>query len=139
MAGAQQNNGNVGLFMLDTKQQLWFTTQTSPGGDWAAWCGPDWMNAPSLEVIAASQQGGSLGAQLWALTGNNMLMSTYQQSPGGTWEPWTPKWQSAPPLSGIAACQQNNGCVQLWGLDLGLNLHSITQISPGGNWNNWQP
>jgi hypothetical protein len=49
-----------------------------------------WMNAPPLMQIAASQQGGSRGAQVWGITDGEHLISNYQVSPGGNWTGWTP-------------------------------------------------
>jgi hypothetical protein len=143
VAGAQQNNGNVGLWMLDQKQQLWFTSQTSPGGNWQNWSGPNWNNAPKLQMMAAAQQGGSRGAQLWGIDQDGLINTTYQETPGGRWSGWVGSgWSgtgAGPQAVQLAAAQQNNGCVQLWAIDPNRNLHTITQQSPGGNWNAWQP
>ena len=34
----------------------------------------------------------------------------------------------------MAACQQNNGCVQFWLLDQRQQIWGASQTSPGGNW-----
>ena len=56
-----------------------------------------WYNAPRLMQIAASQQGGSRGAQVWGVTDGYGLISIYQEAPGGTWSGWSgPGWENAP-------------------------------------------
>ena len=93
-----------------------------------------WNNAPRLMQIAASQQGGSRGAQVWGLTDKYDLVSTYQETPGGSWSPWSdPGWANAPgSLQQIAACQQNDGRCQLFATDSDQQLWTIWQTSPGG-------
>jgi hypothetical protein len=140
LAAAQQNNGCVQFFALDMKLQLWTTAQSAPGGDWTAWSGPNWNNAPKgMTRIAASQQGGNRGAQLWGITEDKGLATCYQQSPGGNWSGWK-TWRATPQNSQIidlTAAQQNDGRVQLWALDTKLQLWSWYQTSPGGNWTAW--
>ena len=114
--------------------------QTSPGGDWTGWAGPNWGGAPQLQSIAASQQGGTRGAQLWGTDENNALWSIYQVSPGGGWSAWDgPNWLGATTLTQLAACQQNDGRVELWGIDMNLAVKTIWQTSPGGDWSGWTP
>ena len=140
LAAAQQNDGRVQLWGLDQREQLWSVWQTSPGGGWTAWSGPNWGGSQTLKTLAASQQGGPRGAQLWATDQNNQVWSTYQETAGGGWALWIgPNWAGAPPFLQMAAAQQNNGCVQVWGIDASLSLKSITQNSPGGGWGNWGP
>lgn len=140
VAAAQQNDGRVQLWALDQKLQLWSAWQTSPGGDWTGWAGPNWNQAPKLQSIAASQQGGSRGAQLWGTDQDNALWSTYQVTPGGNWSGWLgPNWENATSFLQLAAAQQHNGCVELWGIDTNLAVKTISQTSPGGNWTSWSP
>jgi len=138
ITAAQQNDGRVQLFALDTKQQLWSCWQTSPGGDWTGWSGPNWNGAPRLQNIAVCQQGGSRGAQIWGIDENYNLISDYQVSAGGGWSGWsTGSWSNAPQCFELTAAQQNNGNVQLWIVTLDQVLMSISQTSPGGNWGPW--
>jgi hypothetical protein len=138
LTAAQQNDGRVQLWALDTKNQLWSCWQTSPGGNWTGWSGPNWNGAPPLNNIAASQQGGSRGAQLWGITEDYVLVSDYQVSAGGNWSGWsTGSWLNAQPVYELTAAQENNGCVQLWCVTLKQVLTSISQTSPGGNWGSW--
>ena len=134
VTGAQQNDGRVQLWVTDQKQQLWSIAQTSPGGGWSAWSGPNWNGAAPLMEICACQQGGTRGAQLWGITGTNGLVSTFQETPGGKWSAWMPApWVAGGPTAVlIATAQQNNGQVQLWVLDLQQQIWSIWQTSPGG-------
>jgi hypothetical protein len=138
LAAAQQNDGRVQLWAIDTQLQLWSCWQTSPGGGWTGWTGPNWDGAPKLLNIAASQQGGTRGAQLWGITQNYTLISDFQVSPGGGWSGWSGgSWSNAPTVTQLAAAQQNNGCVQLWAITTGGVLISISQTSPGGGWGGW--
>ena len=140
LTAAQQNNGCVRFWALDLKLQLWTTGQTSPGSNWTKWEGPNWNNSPKgMKRIAASQQGGSRGAQLWAVTEDYVLVSTFQETPGGNWSAWQP-WPATPQNSQfieVTASQQNDGRVQLWALDTKLQLWSCYQTSRGGNWSSW--
>ena len=60
-----------------------------------------WENAPQFTNIAASQQGGSRGAQFWGIQIDNQLNTIYQVTPGGSWSGWMgPGWAGSegPPL-----------------------------------------
>ena len=138
VAAAQQNDGRVQLWVTDNDQQLWTMWQTSPGGYWSGWAGPNWNGAPLLASLAASQQGGSRGAQLWATTDEDVLISCYQETPGGNWSPWIPgSFLNAPTTTAVAAAQQNDGRVQCWILDQDERLWAAWQTAPGGNWTGW--
>ncbi|MET0646820.1 MAG: hypothetical protein ABW208_09385 [Pyrinomonadaceae bacterium] len=140
VTASQQNDGRVQLWATDTQQQLWSCWQTSPGGGWSNWSGPNWNGAPPLTNIAACQQGGTRGAQLWGIRRDYTLVTTFQGSPGGgNWSSWsTESFQGAPTVFELTAAEQNNGCVQLWAVSLDQKLGSVTQSSPGGGWGNWQ-
>jgi len=100
-----------------------------------------WWNAPTLDKLTASQQGGSRGAQLWGVQYNGALHTIYQVTAGGGWSSWMGKdWAGPgypPQVYELAAAQQNNGCVQFWALDMKLQLWTTGQTSPGGNWSPW--
>ena len=138
VTAAQQNDGRVELWVTDNDEQLWTMWQTSPGGGWSGWSGPNWNGAPLLESLAACQQGGARGAQLWGITDEDVLISCFQESPGGGWSAWdTSSFLDAPPAVAVTAAQQNNGCVQIWMLDQKQQLMSASQTSPGGDWTAW--
>ena len=133
IAGALQNNGNVQLWVIDNRQQLYSISQTSPGGGWGQWSGPNWNNAPRMNNIGAAQQRGNRGAQLWGVTEDYTLTTTYQVSPGGNWSEWK-VWMGAPNTKDVTAADQNDGRVQLFLIDDQLQLWSAWQTSPGGGW-----
>lgn len=138
LAAAQQNDGRVQLWAIDTKLQLWSWYQNSPGGNWTAWSAPKWDGAPALRNIIACQQGGSRGAQLWGIKSDLTLISNFQITPGGNWSGWSSgSWEKAPPVYELAAAQQNNGCVMLWAVTTDQVLTAIGQTSPGGDWGKW--
>ena len=103
--------------------------------------GKGWHNAPALNKLAASQQGGSRGAQFWGVGYNGRLYSIYQVSPGGGWSEWAADWAgpgNPKQFYELTAAQQNNGCVRFWALDMNLQLWTTGQTSPGGNWTKWE-
>jgi hypothetical protein len=100
-----------------------------------------WQNAPLLNKLTASQQGGKRGAQLWGVDYKGVLHTIYQESPGGTWSNWKgPDWAGPgypKQVYELAACQQNDGRVILFTLDMKRRLRCISQQEPGGNWTGW--
>ncbi|MET0715630.1 MAG: alkaline phosphatase family protein, partial [Mycetocola sp.] len=139
VAAAQQNDGTVRIWVVDAGHQLYSNAQTSPGGDWTGWSSAGWSTPPPLRLVAASQQGGSRGAQLWGVDLDGQLRSTFQASPGGPWSGWSGVWNddSPPNLVSVAAAQQNDGTVRIWVVDAGHQLYSNAQTSPGGDWTGW--
>ena len=65
------------------------TTENAPGDGYQPW-----QNAPSFVQVAASQQGGNRGAQLWGLKNNGQMNTIYQVSPGSI--SWTTTTKVAP-------------------------------------------
>jgi phospholipase C len=139
VTAAQQNDGTVRIWAVDGSNALYSNAQTTPGGNWTGWSAAGWSGAPPLRMIAASQQGGSRGAQLWGIDTSGQLRSSYQESPGGPWSAWSGIWNgSSPPnLISVTAAQQNDGTVRIWVLDAGNALYSNAQTAPGGNWTGW--
>jgi hypothetical protein len=141
VAAAQQNDGTVRVWVVDVNNALYSNAQTSPGGNWTGWSGGGWSSPPPLRMIAASQQGGSRGAQLWGVDTGGQLRSTYQETPGGPWSPWSGVWNGSSPsnVASIAAAQQNDGTVRIWVLDADDTLYSTAQVGPGESWTDWSP
>ena len=84
---ASQQGGNRGaqLWGVDIKGTLYTIYQTTPGGEWSNWKGPDW-NGPNhpkqvYELAACQRHDGTV--QLWVLDMKRQLWSTWQRSPGG--------------------------------------------------------
>jgi hypothetical protein len=100
-----------------------------------------WQNAPQLNLLAAAQQGGARGAQLWGLEVNDSMNTIFQITPGGSWSDWRGNDWAGPGFPKqtleLAAAQLINGCVQFWALDGNLELWTTSQISPGGEWGPW--
>lgn len=135
VAACQQNDGRCQVFVTDDQMQLWATWQTSPGGGWTGWSGPNWNGAPLLTGLAATQQGGSRGGQVWGTTSKDVLVTCFQETPGGPWSNWdTTSFLGAPPMLDVVACGQNDGRVQVWITDQKQQLWSAWQTSPGGGW-----
>jgi hypothetical protein len=139
LAAAQQTNGCVQFWGLDVNLELWTTSQSSPGGDWVAWAGPNWNNAPKgMKRLAACRQGGGLGTQLWGICEDLSIITCQQKTPGGTWSAWQ-AWAATPQKSQfveIAAAEQD-GHAQLWGLDTKQQLWASWQTTRGGSWTPW--
>ena len=140
ITAAQQNGGGVQFWALDTDQQLWSRSRASPTGDWSSWSPPNWEGAPSLIKIAACEQAGTRGQQLWGITEDYSLVSNFQVSVGNGWNGWsTGTWQNAPPVKEITACLAPYGCAHLWAVTLEQKLIGISQLAPGGGWGSWSP
>src|SRR5689334_4998127 len=101
-----------------------------------------WHNAPTLNKLAASQQGGNRGAQLWGVDFKGIVHTAYQTTPGGEWSNWAgPDWAGPgfpKQVYDLAASQVKDGCTQFWALDEKLMLWSTWQTSPGGGWSAWK-
>lgn len=101
-----------------------------------------WQNAPVLNKLTASQQGGKRGAQLWGVDHKGKLYTIYQKTPGGGWSDWmgTSWTEKGGPkeVYELAASQQHEGGVQLWVLDMKRQLWTIEQGKPGGDWLGWK-
>lgn len=143
VTACQQNDGTVRIWVLDGDGKLYSTSQTSPGSDWQTWSVGSWGDPPTLGVIAASQQGGIRGSEIWAVDRQGVLRSNYQQRAGfsSPWSGWSGDWYGGSPrnLVSLTACQQNDGTVRLWGVDGDGVLYSRAQTSPGGDWTAWSP
>lgn len=137
-----------------TRDTRWWVSSgyitTSGGGDyWTIEPAPatvsgapkPWHNAPPLSMVAAAQQGGLRGVQLWGIDTSAQLRSTFQESPGGPWSDWSGVWAGASPgnLISLTAAPQNNGMVQIWAVDAANALYSNAQTSAGGGWAGWSP
>lgn len=141
LAAALQNNGNAMLAGLDDSGRVWTCGQGNPGGGWGGWQGPSVGGQPrAFQRLAASQQGGNRGIELWATGDDGQVWTLYQLSAGGGWSRWEgPGFKGQPtPLFKLAAAQQNNGNVLFWGLDGNGKLWGISQQWPGGDWGAWQ-
>ena len=97
-----------------------------------------WENAPSFVQITACQQGGARGAQVWGVTKDYQLFTSYQETPGGAWSQWFAwPYENTPQVIELAGAQQNDGRFQLWAVASDGTLVCTYQTSPGGNWTNW--
>jgi hypothetical protein len=139
LTAAQQGDGRVALWALTPDGALRCNYQTSAGGDWAGWSGPDWSSAPKLRHICACQLGGSGGAALWGVDQQGILRAVSQQTAGGGWSAWAGEWDGASPrdITALTAAQQGDGSVALWALTPDGALRSNYQTSAGGNWAGW--
>jgi hypothetical protein len=136
IAACQQNDGRCQLFATDGDQQLWTIWQTSPGGNWSPWSGPNWNGAPQFTTLAASQQGGPRGGQVWGIDVDNVIWTSYQETPGGNWSGFA-KWPGTVLAIDIAAAQWSDGRVQLFAVDPQQQLWTCWQTEPGGGWSQW--
>jgi hypothetical protein len=140
LAAAQQNNGNVMFFGLDGNGQLWGISQDWPGGDWGGWQGPGLGGQPEpFTEIAASEQNGTRGVEVWGIGASGQIWTLYQTTAGGSWSNWEgPGFKGQPvPMTKVAAALQNTGNVLLWAVDQTDQLWTIAQESPGGDWAGW--
>lgn len=101
-----------------------------------------WQNAPLLNKLTSSHQGGNKGPQLWGVDFKGTLHTIYQKTPGGEWTDWMgPDWAGPgypKQVYELAAAQQVDGRAVLFILDMRRDLWCISQNSPGGDWGGWQ-
>jgi hypothetical protein len=140
MAAGLQNNGNVMLFTLDDNGFVRAISQQSPGGDWGPWSGAQLGGQPhAFTQIAATEQKGSRGVEVWGLGSDGQIWTLFQLTPGGSWSHWEgPGFKGQPKtMQQIAAALENNGNVMLFSVDSDGKMWSIGQNSPGGDWGPW--
>jgi len=139
LGAAQQSNGCVQFWGLDTNLQLWTTGQKSAGGDWTPWEGPNWNNTPKgMKRVTACRQGSLKGLTLWGISADLSVSSCSQPTVGGKWSGWQ-AWQPTPQKSQfieIVAAEQDNHA-RLWALDTNRQLWCCWQTTAGGSWTNW--
>jgi hypothetical protein len=145
IACAGQNDGRLMLVLLDYKGMVWSMEQQRPGGDWGDWQGPGIGGQEySFRAIAAGQQSGPRGIQLFAADEMGVRWSCYQMNPGADWSGWTsalpnltggPRTQGGPAWATgeVALGGQNNGCLMLIEEGTGT-LMGTMQTDPGGGW-----
>ncbi len=149
ITAAQQGNGCAAFWALDTRLQLGYMFELTPGGAWSGWLGPDWNSAPLdwdrtgvpfFNHIAACQQGGARGAMLFAIAHVN-VKNTHQETAGGNWSAWSTglgKTGGGGRSIALAAAQQHDGTIRLWSTwPDDLSLCSVAQTSAGGEWGKW--
>src|SRR5437660_5315088 len=142
VVAAGQNNGNVYVWALDAGGSLRGIGQQWPGGDWGPWTGANIAGQPGpFTQIAASQQGGNRGVEIWAIDGGGQIWTLYQTTAGGAWSRWEgPGFKNQPvPMAQLAASQQSNGCCELFTLDARGQIWAIPQSWPGGDCGPWLP
>jgi hypothetical protein len=134
-----QNTGVLYLWALDDAGNLHEIAQNQAGG-WDGWTGPK-ARVPSarLTYIAAAEQNGNRGVELFAVDIQGQIWTVYQQTPGGAWSIWEGsgfKHQPAPVAKAFPV-QQNNGRLFLFTIDAEGKVRGISQQSPGGEWGPW--
>jgi hypothetical protein len=138
VALAGQNNGCLILF-AEAAGLISTFPQTQSGGSWGSWSTTGMDAGTNLTNICACQQGGTRGVQFWGLNSSGEIWSVFQDTAGGSWDPWIgPGWNGQPEaFVNIAATGQNNGCIIFFGVDEAGNLWATWQLSPGGGWGPW--
>jgi len=145
LACAGQNDGTLMLVLLDYEGMVWTMKQDKPDGDWGFWQGPGVAGQKySFKAIAAGEQSGARGIQLFAADDMGVRWSCYQMNPGADWSGWTsglpnlaggPRTQGGPAwaVGEVALGGQNNGCLMLIEEGSGT-LMGTAQTGPGGAW-----
>ena len=121
VTACMQGDGKGALWALDTKLQLWGMGQASPGGQWGAWSGPNWLNAPKLRNIAAVETSVKKtnetihGACIWGITDDHKPIFNEQAKPGGSWFGWSDgSFKNTLRGYEITAARQNNQSARVW-------------------------
>jgi hypothetical protein len=121
----------MAVWVLNDNRQLFFSSEETKGtGDFSAWAGPNWLNAPKLRNIAAVE--GSNGAIIVGQDEDYRVVTNFQSAPGSNqWSGWSaPNWANAPRSYELTACVQNNGLARIWAVTLRQKLTSIAQTEP---------
>ena len=142
VTACKQGDGKGAVWAIDTKKQLWGMGQASPGGDWGAWTGPNWLNAPKVSNIAAVEIGGQKGASIWALTDDYKAIFNTQMKPGtNNWWGWSEgDFENKMRAYEITAAGQNNGNQVAWVISLQQTLHVMGTASSPPDWQRyWDP
>jgi hypothetical protein len=127
----QQKDARMAVWVLNDNRQLFFSSEETKGtGDFSAWAGPNWLNAPKLRNIAAVE--GSNGAIIVGQDEDYRVVTNFQSAPGSNqWSGWSaPNWANAPRSYELTACVQNNGLARIWAVTLRQKLTSIAQTEP---------
>src|SRR5262249_50223963 len=143
---ASQQGGNRGaqLWGVDFKGTLYTKYQTTPGGPWSDWFGPNWngdIRPKEVYELAACQRHDGT-TQVWALDVKRQLWSTWQTSPGGNWNGWQADWNKPPGsfrFKKIAATQLQANSAQparFWGINEDGILISCAE-GQTGSWGGW--
>ena len=140
IAVAGQNDGALLLAMLDNEGFVWTCAQDGPSGTWGEWQGPGISGQVfSWEGIAAGENDGQCGTQIWATDSQAELWTLWQTTPGGSWTPWYGPGSNGQTFKcfGCCAAGQNNGALALFAMDADSLVWVALQDGPSGNWSAW--
>ena len=121
VSACMSGDGKGALWGLDSKLQLWGSVQEKPGGNWGAWVGPNWEQAPRLRNIAAVETTVKKnnetyhGACIWGLTADGRSTFNEQSRPSANWFGWS-QGTFTDTFRGyeITAMRQNNQSARVW-------------------------
>jgi hypothetical protein len=145
---AQQNTNKSlqfwALAELPTRDVQLSTISQDQSGKWNGapnfqWS-PAFPNPPAkFQKIVAASQGGSRGAQFWAIDTQGTLFSIFQETPTarGNWS--GPDWNNAPvKFKDISVCQFPDASGLVIGIGMDNRLCFQEQQGPGQSWNQWR-
>jgi hypothetical protein len=139
IAAAGQNDGKLALAALDESGMVWLISQSGPNNEWGDWAGPGFGGQiDSFQSIAAAEQGGPRGIEIWATDLGGNIWTLYQQIQGGRWSDWEgPGFaEQKVPMVRVAAAPHEDLSVVLIGLDTNETVAVMGQDGPGGHWSN---
>jgi len=149
VSACMQGDGKGALWGLDNKLQLWGQGQESPGGNWGAWVGPNWLDAPRCRNIAAVETTVKKnnetyhGACIWAITDDGKPIFNEQSRPSANWFGWSDgSFKNTLRGYEITAARQNNQSARVWVISNEQILASMEvdiNSSPPGFERFWTP
>ena len=134
-AVARNNDGRLQVFVVGTNNQLYYKTQTSPGGStWSSsWTSLNGGLRDSTDPVVIASSDGRL--QVFVVGTNNQLYYKTQTTPGGS--TWSSSWTS---LGGglrsntdPAAIANSDGRLQVFVVGTNNALYYKTQTSAGSS------
>jgi hypothetical protein len=132
LPGTVDTGHGAAVFAVDSTHQVIERHQTTAGGAWSAWTTIDATSAGFEGTPNVVMQGNGGLAVFARRAGDDMLMWSGQNGPGGAWNAWTPlnlALQSDPTV-----LVSPNNEINVFGVDADGGLETVWQTSPGGSW-----
>jgi hypothetical protein len=136
LPGTVDTGHGAAVFAVDSTHQVIERQQATAGGAWSAWTTIDATSAGFEGTPNVVMQGNGGLAVFARRAGDNMLMWSWQTSPGGAWNAWVPLNLALSSDPTVLVSPNNE--MNIFGVDAGGELHTTWQTTPGGGWApNW--
>lgn len=140
-------NGALEIFAADRQGRLWHKWQKSGSGPvaepssasdhWSRWSDEFSDGLPPFNGGFAIARNQDNSLQAFASTAKGVYMAR-QETPGGSWTPWTVLGEAGRSLRELQAAQNADESLSVFGLDAAGNLWTTTEAAPGVAWSPWK-